>query len=97
VHTSRKVKGSINNFALHLSLETPLDGENEAPGHSGYSEAQYDALAVVLADWMNRFPIPPEAITTHRHVDMGLARADPRSFNWSKLRLRLASLGAICS
>ena len=97
VHTSPKVKGSINNFALHLSLETPLDGENEAPSHSGYSEAQYDALAVVLADWINRFPIPPEAITTHRHVDMGLERADPRSFNWSKLRLRLASLGVICS
>ena len=94
--TSRKVSGSINNFSLHLSLESPLDGENEGPGHSGYSEAQYDSLAVVLADWMERYPIQPEAITTHRHVDLGQERSDPRSFNWTKLRQRLAALGMIC-
>jgi N-acetyl-anhydromuramyl-L-alanine amidase AmpD len=94
--TSRRVSGSINNFALHLSLESPLDGENEAPGHSGYTSAQYDAMAVVLADWMQRYPIPVEAITTHRHVDMGRERADPRSFDWSQLRRRLAALGVIC-
>lgn len=96
VVTSRKVSGSVNNFALHLSLESPLDGENEGPGHSGYSDAQYDSLALVLADWMQRYPIAPEAITTHRHVDLGLERADPRSFNWSKLRQRMAALGVIC-
>jgi N-acetyl-anhydromuramyl-L-alanine amidase AmpD len=94
--TSRRVSGSINNFALHLSLESPLDGENEAPGHSGYTSAQYDAAAVVLADWMRRYPIPVEAITTHRHVDMGRERADPRNFDWSQLRRRLAALGVIC-
>jgi N-acetyl-anhydromuramyl-L-alanine amidase AmpD len=90
------VGGSINNFALHISLETPIDGENEGPGHSGYSAAQYDALAVVLADWMGRYPIRPEAITTHRHVDLGQARSDPRSFNWSELQRRLAALRLIC-
>jgi N-acetylmuramoyl-L-alanine amidase len=94
--TSRRVSGSINNFALHLSLESPLDGENEAPGHSGYTQAQYDALAVVLADWMQRYPIPVEAITTHRHVDVGRERADPRSFDWGQLRRRLAAMGVIC-
>jgi len=96
VVTSRKISGSINNFALHLSLESPVDGEHEGQGHSGYSDAQYDALAVVLVDWMGRFPISPDAITTHRHVDLGRERADPRSFNWTKLRYRLAALGAIC-
>jgi N-acetyl-anhydromuramyl-L-alanine amidase AmpD len=96
VVTNRKVSGSINNFALHLSLESPLDGENEGPAHSGYSDAQYDSLAVVLADWMERYPIAPEAITTHRHVDLGQERSDPRSFNWPKLRQRLAALGMIC-
>ncbi len=94
--TSPKVSGSVNNFALHISLETPLDGENDSPSHSGYSPAQYDALAVVLADWMQRFSIRPEAITTHRHVDLGLERSDPRSFNWTALRTRLAALGVIC-
>jgi len=87
--------GSVNNFALHLSLETPIDGENEAPRHSGYSDAQYDAMAVVLADWMHRFRIPWQNITTHRHVDLGGERADPRSFDWKALQTRLVALGVI--
>lgn len=91
-----ELPGSINNFALHLSLETPLDGENNAESHSGYSSAQYDSLAVVLADWMKRYHIPKERITTHRHVDLGAARADPRSFNWQALQQRLAALGVLC-
>jgi hypothetical protein len=96
VVTNAKLSGSVNNFALHLSLETPLDGEDDGPAHSGYTAAQYDALAVVLADWMDRFAIPPEHITTHRHVDLGLERADPRSFDWQKLQIRLAALGFLC-
>ena len=94
--TNAAMAGSVNNFALHLSLETPLDGEDEGGSHSGYTPAQYDALAVVLADWMRRFDIPAEAITTHRHVDLGLERADPRSFDWRQLQVRLAALGMLC-
>ena len=96
VITNPKVGGSINNFALHLSLETPLDGENEALGHSGYSQAQYDAMALVLAEWMRRYRIPPGNITTHRHVDLGGERADPRSFQWNELKERLVALGVLC-
>ena len=94
--TNPKVGGSVNNFALHLSLETPIDGEHQGGGHSGYSRAQYDALAVVLADWMQRFPISAQAITTHRHVDLAGERADPRSFHWQELQVRLAALGVGC-
>ena len=94
--TNPSVGGSVNNFALHVSLETPLDGEDDGPSHSGYSRAQYDALAVLLADWMERFPIPPEHITTHRAVDQGGERADPRSFDWKALQTRMASLDLIC-
>ena len=93
VVTNPKVGGSINNFALHLSLETPLDGENASSSHSGYTDVQYDATALVLADWMRRFDIPWENITTHRHVDLGGERADHRSFDWSKLKARLIALG----
>jgi N-acetyl-anhydromuramyl-L-alanine amidase AmpD len=32
--------GSINNVALHLSLETPADGRGDGDGHSGYTPAQ---------------------------------------------------------
>lgn len=94
--TNAAMAGSVNNFALHLSLETPLDGENNASHHSGYTAAQYDALAVVLADWMRRYAIAADHITTHRHVDLGLERADPRSFDWSALQVRLAALGRLC-
>lgn len=94
--TNPAMAGSVNNFALHLSLETPIDGENDAPSHSGYSSAQYDAMAVVLADWMQRYGIPAENITTHRHVDLGLERADPRSFSWQALQERLGALGMLC-
>jgi hypothetical protein len=94
--TNPAVGGAINNFALHLSLETPLDGEDEEGEHSGYTAAQYDATALVLADWMRRFRIPAQAITTHRHVDLGGERADPRSFDWSELESRLAALGVLC-
>ncbi|WP_411876780.1 N-acetylmuramoyl-L-alanine amidase [Vulcanococcus limneticus] len=96
VVSNAALAGSVNNFALHVSLETPLDGEHDGPSHSGYSQAQYDALAVVLADWMGRFPIPATAVTTHRHVDLGGARADPRSFDWRALQSRLAALGKLC-
>ncbi|NDC34840.1 MAG: N-acetylmuramoyl-L-alanine amidase [Synechococcaceae bacterium WB9_2_112] len=96
VITNRAFHGSVNNFALHVSLETPLDGENNEPAHSGYTASQYDALAVLLAQWMQRYGIPPERITTHAHVDLGGERSDPRSFDWQALQRRLAALGMLC-
>ena len=47
VITNPAMAGSVNNFALHLSLETPLDGEDSEPGHSGYSTSQYDNLSLI--------------------------------------------------
>ncbi len=96
VVTNPRVGGSVNNFSLHISLETPIDGENDGQAHSGYTRAQYDALALVLADWMGRFGIPPQNITTHRKVDLAGERADPRSFDWSALQQRLGALGLLC-
>ena len=96
VVTNPRFKGSVNNFALHVSLETPWDGRNGYLNHSGYSENQYDSLALVLADWMDRFNIPPENITTHQHVDLAGERSDPRSFDWSNLQRRLAAIGYLC-
>jgi N-acetylmuramoyl-L-alanine amidase len=96
VVTNPEVGGSINNFSLHLSLETPLDGEYQERAHSGYTAAQYDALAIVLGRWMRRYGIPASNITTHQHVDLGGERMDPRSFDWRELQLRLASIGVLC-
>jgi hypothetical protein len=94
--TNAKIRGSVNNFALHLSLETPQDGRNSRSSHSGYSSAQYDSLALVVKDWIDRFGFTPAAITTHRHVDLGGERGDPRSFDWQELQTRLAALKALC-
>ena len=94
--TNKKLKGSVNNFALHLSLETPPSGENANSAHAGYTTQQYDALALVLSGWIRSFNLPPAAITTHRHVDLGGERGDPRSFDWAKLQARLAALGDLC-
>ena len=86
----------MNNFALHLSFETTKDGHDNDKRHSGYTQAQYDAMAPVLNDWLDRFGFEPAAITTHQHVDLGGERADPRSFSWSDLQIRLAALGKLC-
>jgi N-acetylmuramoyl-L-alanine amidase len=94
--TNPKVGGSVNNFALHVSLESPQDGESGGPQHSGYTTAQYDGLAALLTLWMQTFPIPADQITTHRAVDLGGERADPRSFDWSALQSRLGQLGLLC-
>ena len=94
--TNTKIRGSVNNFALHLSLETPQDGGNSRSAHSGYSTAQYDSLALVLKDWIDRFGFTPAAITSHRHVDLGGERGDPRSFDWDELQTRLAALNVLC-
>lgn len=94
--TNPQVGGSVNNFALHVSLESPVDGEHGGPEHSGYTAAQYDGLAALLALWMQAFPIPADHVTTHRAVDLGGERADPRSFDWSALQSRLGQLGLLC-
>lgn len=94
--TNPRLMGSLNNFALHVSLETPESGANDASQHTGYTSRQYDALAIVLSDWIKRFKLSPAAITTHRHVDLGGERSDPRSFNWASLQYRLAALGDLC-
>lgn len=81
VKTHRLYPPSVNNFAYHISLETPSDGQDNSPTHSGYTDAQYKSLAWLVA----RTPVPDERITTHRQVDRSGSRIDPRSFDRAKL------------
>lgn len=76
--TNAQFSTSVNNFAYHISLVTPSDGQNNASSHSGYTDAQYQSLAWLMA----RTTIPEERITTHAMVDRSGSRQDPRSFNW---------------
>lgn len=82
VFTNASFPSSVNNFAYHISLETPPDGQNNNnAGHSGYTEAQYQSLAWLLA----RTTVPNGRITTHEAVDRSGTRTDPRSFDAQRL------------
>ena len=88
VVTNSAFPSSVNNFAYHISLETPPDGQNnDALGHSGYTEAQYQSLAWLLA----RTTVPKSRITTHKAVDRSGSRIDPRSFEMERLFILLDS------
>ena len=81
VKTNANLPPSVNNFAYHVSLETPPDGWTDTePIHSGYTDAQYYSLAWLIA----QSDVPDDRITTHRLVDRSGTRIDPRSFDGQK-------------
>ena len=86
VRTSAALSASVNNFAYHISLETPYDGNHNGYTHSGYTPAQYQSLAWLVANT----GVPDGRITTHRAVDRSRSRIDPRSFSdttfWALLK-----------
>ncbi len=77
VQTNPDFPPSVNNFAYHISLVTPPDGRNNATRHGGYTRAQYQSLAWLVA----KTGVPEARITTHRAVDRSRQRIDPRSFD----------------
>ena len=81
VQTNPNVAASVNNFAYHISLESPSDGFHEGLTHSGYTELQYQSLAWLIDD----LGVPEDRITTHAAIDLGGERSDPRSFNRDRL------------
>jgi len=82
VHSKSPNNFSVNNVALHISLETPPDGRTDAASHSGYSNQQYDSLAKQVLLWQAKYGIPIFRLTTHASVDRSHSRYDPRSFRW---------------
>lgn len=80
VQTKADLPPSVNNFAYHISLETPFDGNNNQDNHSGYTEAQYQSLAWLVA----KTKVTDERIVTHAQVDQAGDRKDPRSFDFDK-------------
>lgn len=74
--------GSLNNVALHLSLESPADGRGDEDAHSGYTAEQYRSAAGQVLLWQAAYGIPMSRVTTHAAVDRSHSRRDPRSFRW---------------
>ncbi|WJI24152.1 peptidoglycan recognition protein family protein [Thermosynechococcus sp. B0] len=79
VQTNPRLAPSVNNFALHFSLETPPQGRHDRPQHAGYTDAQYRALAWLVS----QTGIDLQRVTTHAAVDRSGERMDPRSFDWA--------------
>ena len=79
VTTNPSLAPSVNNFAYHVSLETPQEawGKNSLRSHSGYTELQYNSLAWLIA----QSQVPDYRITTHADVDRSGERSDPISFD----------------
>ncbi|HEY9826561.1 MAG TPA: peptidoglycan recognition family protein [Stenomitos sp.] len=94
VQTNKALAASVNNFAYHISLETPMDGyDDKAPEHSGYTSQQYGSLAWLIA----HSGVDPQRITTHAAIDQAGERQDPRSFEMDRLlqMLELQSAGLV--
>jgi N-acetyl-anhydromuramyl-L-alanine amidase AmpD len=87
VQTKKNLDPSVNNFAYHISLETPLEGmQHNNPNHSGYTPAQYNSLAWLVA----QSGVSRDRITTHAKIDQSGERQDPRSFDMASLHQELA-------
>ncbi|MCL6751764.1 peptidoglycan recognition protein family protein [Nostoc sp. CCCryo 231-06] len=82
VQTNPNLPASVNNFAYHVSLETPPDGYDGSSQqtHSGYTEAQYNSLGWLIA----QSQVPEERITTHHLVDRSGKKVDPINFDGNK-------------
>lgn len=77
VKTNPDYPPSVNNFAYHVSFETPPDASEARYTHGGYRAAQYQSLAWLVA----KTGVPSSRITTHKAVDRSGQRIDPRSFD----------------
>jgi hypothetical protein len=88
VKTNRLYPPSVNNFAYHISFESPADGRGNGPRHSGYTDAQYQSAAWLVS----KTGVSEDRITTHKAVDRSRSRQDPRSFDGNKFLRLLNSL-----
>ncbi|MFM2061073.1 MAG: hypothetical protein RLZZ507_743 [Cyanobacteriota bacterium] len=89
VQTNPNLPPSVNNFAYHVSLETPPEawGKRNIKEHTGYTEAQYNSLAWLIA----QSQVPDQRITTHRDVDVANGKVDPLSFDFDRFFNKLHS------
>ncbi len=87
VKTNRLYASSVNNFAYHISFETPVDGRHNGNTHSGYTNAQYRSAAWLVS----KTGVSEDRITSHKGVDRSGTRRDPRSFEGEKFLQLLRS------
>ena len=96
VHSKTPNNFSVNNVALHISLETPPDGRGDVESHSGYTRDQYNTLAKQVLLWQAKYGIPIFRVTTHASVDRSHSRYDPRTFRWDSFDVYHRKHAATC-
>ncbi|WP_156797895.1 N-acetylmuramoyl-L-alanine amidase [Synechococcus sp. CB0205] len=96
VHSKSPNNFSVNNVALHISLETPPDGRGDVASHSGYTRDQYNTLAKQVLLWQAKYGIPMFRVTTHASVDRSHSRYDPRTFRWDSFDVYHRKHAATC-
>jgi hypothetical protein len=73
---------SINNVALHISLESPPNSQDGPLADIHYTREQYSTLAKQVLLWQAEYKIPIFRLTTHASVDRSHSRYDPRGLVW---------------
>jgi N-acetyl-anhydromuramyl-L-alanine amidase AmpD len=96
VHSKSPSNFSVNNVALHISLETPPDGRGDVASHSGYTGDQYNTLSKQVLLWQAKYGIPIFRVTTHASVDRSHSRYDPRTFRWDSFDVYHRKHAATC-
>lgn len=72
---------NVNDFSIGLSFANRNDGKEP------YSDAQYQAAAMLIGAWMDRYPaITLDRITTHKAIARPVGRkTDPLGFDVDRL------------
>lgn len=70
------INGSVDDFAYHIALETPIDGRDGISPHSGYTYEQYKSLAWLCVST----GVQDSRIVTHGEISIP-PTLEPRCFN----------------
>lgn len=79
--TREEINGSVDPFAYHVCLISPMNSDEALDYHDGYTDEQYESLAWILS----RTGLSWERFTTHQAVDDTRTVKDPRNLDVERL------------
>jgi N-acetyl-anhydromuramyl-L-alanine amidase AmpD len=86
-----EVNGSVDPFAYHVCLISPMNADEALDEHEGYTDEQYESLAWLLS----RTGLPWERFATHISVDDSGTVKDPRSLDTERLFYLWQAIGPL--
>jgi len=76
------IGGTVDPFAYHICLESPLGTSPIVHTHLGYSESQYYSLAWLIA----RTRVDIERVVGHKDIDTRGKSIDPRDLDMERVK-----------